>query len=109
MPFYMTQWSYKDGQMKRFLTQPSDRAEVVRVAIEAFGGQLHSFYYCFGQYDGVAISSFPTQEMALACWMSMFGAGRNKSIRTTVLIEPDEGMRAMAIAGEFVSGQKQGE
>jgi uncharacterized protein with GYD domain len=102
MPFYMTQWSYKDSQMKRFITEPSDRAEVVRVAIEACGGELHSFFYCFGQYDGVAISSFPTQEMALACWMSMFGAGRNKEIHTTVLIESTEGLHAMEIANGVV-------
>ncbi|PTR33979.1 GYD domain-containing protein [Luteibacter sp. OK325] len=102
MLFYLTQWTYRDDQLKRFLTEPSDRAEVVRVAIEAFGGQLHSFFYCLGPYDGVAISSFPNQQQALACWMSLRSAERNTAIHNTLLIESGDGLSAMEFASSIV-------
>ncbi|HEV7777935.1 MAG TPA: GYD domain-containing protein [Luteibacter sp.] len=108
MPFYMHQWTYKDQHIRRMLTEGKDRAEIIRVAIEAFGGQLHSFFYSFGHYDGVAISSFPDQETALACGMAIFGEGRLITVDTTVLIEPDEGVRAMTRAKALFAGPASG-
>lgn len=102
MPLYLTQWCYRDDQLKRFLTEPSDREEVVRVAVEAFGGELRSFFYCLGRYDGIAIASFPNHEQALACWMSLRSAERYMAIHNTLLMEADEGLRAMEFAAGIV-------
>src|SRR6185436_4135025 len=52
MPFYLHQWNYKDQYIKKMMLEPEDRADVVRTATAAFGGTLHSFFYCFGRYDG---------------------------------------------------------
>jgi uncharacterized protein with GYD domain len=106
MPYYLHQWHYKDQQIKRMLIEPEDRADVVRTATEAFGGTLHSFFYCFGEYDGLSISEFPDSETALACLMSIFGQGRIHAVRTTTLFSPEEGLRAMRQAGEVI-GQRQ--
>ena len=106
MPFYLHQWSYKDEQVKRLVVEPDDRADVVRIATEAFGGTLHSFFYCFGQYDGVAISEFPDSETALACLMSIFGQGRVHAVHTTTLFTAEAGLRAMRQAHEVV-GRRQ--
>jgi len=106
MPFFMHQWCYKDQQLKRLVMEGEDRSEVVRIAIEAFGGKLHTFYYCFGRYDGVAISSFPDDKTALACLMTIFGEGRNQLVHTTVLVEPEIGYGAMKKAKEVATKPK---
>lgn len=104
MPLFLHQWSYKDQQIKRMLVDQVDRAEVVRVAIEAFGGNLISFYYCLGPFDGIAISEFHDPESALACAMTIFGQGRLDDLQTTPLYTADEGLRAMQRAAMLVKG-----
>jgi uncharacterized protein with GYD domain len=99
MPLFLHQWSYKDDQIKRMLIEDTDRAEVVRIAIEAFGGTLRSFYYCFGMYDGLAISEFPDSATAFSCLLSIAGQGRVRNVSTTALFSPEEGLRAMQNAG----------
>jgi uncharacterized protein with GYD domain len=95
MPVFLHQWSYKDEQVKRMISEETDRAEVVRLAVEAFGGTLHSFYYCFGEYDGIAISEFDNNETALACALAITGQGRISRVHTTTLVSAADGLRAM--------------
>jgi uncharacterized protein with GYD domain len=103
MPFFLHQWNYKDQQVRKMLVETEDRKEVVRMATEAFDGRLHHFFYCFGEYDGMAISEYPSHEAALASMMSIFGQGRISDVRTTVLFTPEEGMRAIRHAHEIVA------
>jgi len=102
MPFFLHQWNYKDSQIREMLLAPTDRAEVVRTATEAFGGTLHHFFYCFGEYDGVAISEYPDAKTALASLMAIFGEGRVHEIRTTVLFTAGEGLCAIELAKTVV-------
>jgi uncharacterized protein with GYD domain len=104
MPIYMHQWNYKDQQIQRMLddVEEIDRAELVRTATEAFGGTLLNFYYCFGEFDGMAISEFPDEITALACVMSIYGQGRINAVRTTQLFQPDAGERAIRYAQEVL-------
>jgi len=100
MPMFMHQWSYKDHQVRQMLddVEEVDRAELVRTAIEAFGGSMHSFFYCFGEYDGTAISEFVDETTALACVLAIYGQGRIHSVRTTPLFLPQEGVKAVRLA-----------
>jgi uncharacterized protein with GYD domain len=98
MPFFMHQWTYKDLQVRAMVTHPQDRAETVRVAIEAFGGSLHSFFFCFGDYDGMCITDFPDSKTALASLMSIVGAAGLSALKTTVLVTQDEAKAAMQLA-----------
>jgi uncharacterized protein with GYD domain len=102
MAFYLHQWSYKDLQTKKMVIEKQDRSEVVRMATAAFGGTLHHFFYCFGQYDGLAITEFPDNEHALACLMTIFGQGRLNYIHTTPLFTAEQGLGAMGLAGKIV-------
>ncbi|RZI80223.1 MAG: GYD domain-containing protein [Rubrivivax sp.] len=102
MPFFLHQWSYKDQQFRSLILENRDRAEVVRLATEAFGGTLHSFFYSFGEYDGVAICEFPDQSTAFAALMSISGQGRVRVVHTTPLLTADEGLNAMQMASETV-------
>jgi|SRR6516225_7927774 uncharacterized protein with GYD domain len=95
MPYFMHQWVYKDVEMRKMATCVRNRAEIVRVATRAFGGALHSFFFTFGEYDGISITEFPDKETAMACLMSVVGQGGLMRVRTTVLLTPEEGQEAM--------------
>jgi uncharacterized protein with GYD domain len=107
MPTFMHQWSYKDPQVREFLEKPDARAraDVVRMSIEAFGGRLLEFFFCFGEYDGVAISEFSDEETALACVMLIFGQGRVRSVRTTTLFSPTTVNQSIKIAQTVLEGK----
>lgn len=102
MALYMHQWVYKDTQVKKMVLEPQDRAHIVRVATEAFGGTLHSFFFSFGEFDGMSISEFEDNETALACLMSIFGEGRLQSVKTTVLLTSEAAQSAMRKANAIL-------
>lgn len=97
MPLYLHQWNYKDQQIQRMLAdvESRDRADVVRTATEAFDGKLLHFFYSFGEYDGVSITSFPDEKSALACMMFIYGQGRIRDLRTAPLFSAEEGIAAI--------------
>jgi uncharacterized protein with GYD domain len=103
MPHYLHQWTYKDREVRAMVTAPQDREEVVRVAVEAFGGKLHGFYFSLGEHDGMCISEFPDNGTALACLMSIFGQGGVASLSTTPLMTPEESRAAMEHARAVIT------
>lgn len=102
MPLYMHQWVYKDAQVKRLVLEPQDRANVVRLATQAFGGTLHQFFFTFGEFDGMSISEFTDNETALACVMSIVGEGGLQSVKTTVLFSSEAAQNAMQKANAIL-------
>ena len=104
MSFYMFQFSYKDTALKVLVDHPQDRSEAAARVIEAHGGKLHSFFFAFGDYDGVAISEFPDNESVTAAVLTVAASGAVASIKTTVLITPEEAVGAMRRAGSVESG-----
>lgn len=106
MPMFLHQWIYKSEQVDAIVTECMNREEVVRVATEAFGGKLHHFFFCFGDYDGMAISEFPDQETALACLMTIFGHGGLQRVNTTVLLSPEQSRRAVQLAWQMINDEE---
>ena len=104
MPFYMLQWRYKEAALKALIQNPQDRTLAARKAIEAYGGTLHHFFFAFGEYDGVAISEFPDTESATASALTIGAGGAASAIKTTVLISPEEAVRALEKARTAESG-----
>ena len=100
MPFYLSQWIYKDTTVRQMILQQQNRQEVVRVAIEAFGGKLHSFFFSFDEYDGLCISEFADEETAQACLMTVLGQGAVQRIRTTLLFSQEATIRSIQKAKE---------
>lgn len=103
MPFFMHQWKYKDPELRAMLENEQNREHVVGRAVEAFGGKLHHFFFCFGAYDGVAISEFPDSQAALACVMSIHSHGGLVRCDTTPLFNVQEGMGAMTHASSVMA------
>ena len=106
MPHYLVQWRYKDPQIKAMVDDPQDREAEMRKAVESFGGQLHSFFLAFGDYDGAAIAEFPDNESCAACSLTLSGAGGSSALKTTVLLTMAEARQAMKKAGLVVSGYR---
>ncbi len=95
MSHYMIQWSYKESAMAALVRKPSDRSKVVEDLFQAFGGKLLQYYLAFGEYDGVAIAEFPSNEAMTAALLTIGRSGAVSRTKTTVLITPAEAVRAM--------------
>jgi uncharacterized protein with GYD domain len=104
MAHFLLQWTYKDPAIQAMLDNPQDRVGELSKAVEAFGGQVHHFFYAFGAYDGIAIVEFPDNESCSACGFTLEGAGANSALTTTVLLSPAEGYRAMQKANQTRTG-----
>jgi uncharacterized protein with GYD domain len=100
MAHYMVQFSYKSEIVGNLIKNPEDRSIVVKNLIEQLGGKMLSFYYCFGDYDGVVIGEFPDSISSLATTMTSYAAGGVVSIKTTPLITVEEAMAAMKKASD---------
>lgn len=103
MPHYMTRWKYSNEQLRAMVAEPQDREAVARKMVEAHGGKLHSFFFSFGDYDGVAIIEAPDNETAAAALMALGAAGIS-GLTTTVLLTSQEAQSAMQKAGSVQSG-----
>jgi len=87
MAKYLVLFGLSGEAVKRFIAQPSDRAAVVRGAAESVGGSLESYYWMFGQYDGVAILELPDSKTAAALSLAVTSSGSFTTFETHELIE----------------------
>ena len=62
---------------------PEDRSEVLGGLLENMGGRLLSFYYSFGEYDGVFIWEAPDEGTAATTVLAALSPGHVKAIKTT--------------------------
>ena len=95
MPLYMTQFSYTAEAVAAMTKNPQDRTGGLKKLIEKLGGRLIGLYYCFGEYDGVAIAEVPDNGTELAVVLAATTPGHLKAVKTTVLISMDEALEAM--------------
>jgi uncharacterized protein with GYD domain len=100
MPNYMHQVAYTTESWQALISQPQDRLEAVRSAIEKLGGKLVHGWFAFGDYDIVAITEMPDNVSAAAISIAFAGGGACKSVHTTPLLNQQEAVSAMKKAGE---------
>ena len=106
MPRYLHQFGYSTESIKGMVTTPQDRREAAEKLFSAAGGKLIDMYFCFGEFDGIAISEFPSQVNATTVALTVGASGAFSKMETTVLIDMDEAVQAMKQAGELVSSYK---
>ena len=99
MPLYMSQFAYTPDAWSALVKNPQNREDVLRALIEKLGGRLVSFYYCFGEYDGVFISEMPDETTVTAAILAAVSPGHVKAIKTTILLTTAQTMEAMRKAG----------
>jgi uncharacterized protein with GYD domain len=99
MPVYLSQVAYTAEHFAAMTKQPVDRTEAVRAIGEKLGCRLVSFYYSFGDYDGVTIFEAPDETAMTAVLLAAIGAGHIRAIKTTQLLAPKDAVEAMRRAG----------
>lgn len=107
MPKYMSQFSYSESSVKGMVNKPQDRRAAAEKVFSAAGGEIECMYFCFGDYDGVVITEFPSNVDAAAAILAVGSSGAFSRIKTTVLIPMEETVAAMEgakrIVGQYVA------
>jgi uncharacterized protein with GYD domain len=93
MSKYMLLFSLKGSTMKGHLDKPSDRSEVVRNLAKSAGGDLDSYYWMFGQYDGMAIVDMPDSQAMASVVMRVASSDTLSKLETCELFSTDDIMR----------------
>jgi len=94
MPRYLIQASYTAAAAEAFVSKPQDRVPGIRAVVKKMGGKLESCDYCLGDYDLVAIGTFPDDMSAAALALAVNAAGHLKSYKTTRLMSSKEFLEA---------------
>jgi uncharacterized protein with GYD domain len=102
----MHQFSYSTESIKAITAKPQNRKRAAAKVFKEAGGKLIDIYYCFGEYDGVVISEFPSNVDAAAVALTVGSSGGFSKMKTTVLITMDEAVDAMKKANKIASSYK---
>ena len=100
MPLYLTKFSYTAETWARLIGNPEDRRKAAQSYIESVGGNLHGFWYAFGEHDGYTIWEAPDNVSMAAVALAIGSGGAVSSFETTVLLTVEETMEALRTAGQ---------
>ncbi len=90
MAKYLVQFSYVgDGLQGLVKEGGTKRREAVEQLVKSLGGKLEAYYFCFGEFDGLAIVEGRDLAGHLAGTLAIGASGKART-RTTVLITPEE-------------------
>ena len=106
MAYYLFQGRYSTDAIKAMVDNPQDRETAARALVEAAGGKMHSFFFCFGQEDVVAVLEFPNDGAMSACALVLGASGALAGGATTKLITSSEAQAAMTKANALKSSYK---
>ncbi len=95
MPFYMFQGRYTAAALNSMVSSPQDRESAARSLVEAVGGELHHFFFCFGADDVVALIEAPDDKAMAACALAVGASGSFAGGATTKLMTSADAMVAM--------------
>ncbi|OLC66591.1 MAG: GYD domain protein [Actinobacteria bacterium 13_1_20CM_2_65_11] len=88
---YLFQASYSVEGVKGVLKEGgTGRRTAVEAAVKSLGGKLEGFYYAFGDTDVFVIVDGIDNTTAAAFSMGVVQTGALHSIKTTVLMTPEE-------------------
>ncbi len=91
MARFMFQGTYSAEGIKGVLKDGgTGRRAAVEAALKSLGGKLEAFYYAFGETDIFGIVDGIDNATAAAFAMGVGSTGALSSIKTTVLMTPEE-------------------
>jgi uncharacterized protein with GYD domain len=96
---YMTRFSYTPETWARLAKNPEDRRNAARSCIESVGGQLHGFWYAFGEFDGYTLWEAPDNVAMSAVAIALSSGGAISKCETTVLVTVEETLDALGRSG----------
>jgi uncharacterized protein with GYD domain len=91
----MYQATYTSESVAAQISNPQDRIEAVRPAIEALGGKILVGGYPFGEYDVLAVYEAPDDTAAAAFALAVAAGGAVRSARTTRLLTGGEWVESL--------------
>jgi uncharacterized protein with GYD domain len=100
MTHYLLQVAYTAEGWATLVQHPHNRLEELRPVVARLGGSLEALWMSFGDYDVVALLQLPDHVSAAALSIAVSAGGAVKAVKTTPLMSVEEGMEAMAKAGE---------
>jgi len=100
MAHFLHQVAYTTESWNALVSNPQDRIEAVRPAIEKLGGTVKTAWFAFGQYDVVMVTEMPSSVDAAALAIAFAAGGACKNVQTTPLLTVEEAMEAMKKAKE---------
>ncbi len=100
MPLYLTQVAYTQEAWQALISNPQDRMNAIRPAIEKLGGSIINGYFAFGDYDIIAITEMPDNVSAAAIAIAFAAGGACRNVKTTPLMTTAEGVEALKKAGQ---------
>src|SRR3712207_457984 len=89
-------FSYTPEPWSRLIQTPEDRRDAARTYLEQVGGELHGFWYGFGEYDGYAILEAPDNVSAAGVVLAIAAGGALAAVETTVLMTVEDTLEALA-------------
>lgn len=95
MPLFMIKAKYSEDSLKAMTEKPSDRPHALTQAVSAHGGNLHLFYWAFGEFDAVAVFDAPTNQAAKSVEMMLGASGAISSYEISTLLTNAQAMEAM--------------
>ena len=101
MALYLTRFSYTPETWARLIQNPEDRRDAARSYIEQVGGQLHSFWYGFGKYDGYALLEASDSVSMAGVVLAIASGGALSSVETTTLLTVEETLEALGRARDI--------
>jgi uncharacterized protein with GYD domain len=102
MALYLYRFGYTPEAWAALMENPQDRRDMLAARLfGTFGGQLHGFWYCFGEHDGYALVELPDNGSAAAASVAVAATGSFRHLETTVLLTVDEMVAAMDRASDF--------
>jgi uncharacterized protein with GYD domain len=108
MAKYLVLFGLTGEATKGFVAKPSDRVAALRASLEPLGASLESYYWMFGQYDGMAIIETPDSQTMAALSLRVTSAGSFSRFESHELIEASD-LAAIADRARGVSYQAPGE
>ena len=91
MARYLFEGSYSTEGIKGVLKEGgSGRRAAVEAAVKALGGKLDAYYFAFGDTDVYVIVDGVDNTTAAAFSMGIAATGALHSVKTTVLLTPEE-------------------
>ena len=95
MALYLSRFSYTPETWARLIANPEDRRKAAQSYIESVGGQLHGFWYAFGEHDAYWLVEAPDNVSMAAVALAITGGGALRSLQTTVLLTVEDTIEAL--------------
>jgi uncharacterized protein with GYD domain len=108
MAKYMALFNLSSEAIRRFVANPSDRADVVRGLVASVGGSLECYYWMFGQYDGMAVIEMPDAHTTAATSLAITSSGAFTRFETHELIEASDLTAIAKRARRIAAGKDNG-